>query len=168
MVKTGAGGTRTLTVDASGQFRFSVPGVKRKITVRCSFKGNGSHLPANAVTKTIKPHALLTRPTISKAPNPSGYIVPIGDYICNGYLKPHHAAGSSPVTVNVYWKNWRTGSWEKKQSIRPKVTDYRTYSAWSVKLTRMIPKPGYLGWKVQAVHGDKDHATTRSPFSAVK
>jgi TolB protein len=166
VIKTGAGGTRTFIVSDSG-FGFSVPRVQRKITVRCSFKGDATRLPANPVVLTVKPKALLTRPSFTKAPYAAGQFPVFGQYVVKGYLKPHHAAGSRAVTIKVYGKSSSSGSWVLKKSVAAKVRDYRTYSAYNVIVNVGLPI-GFSAWKVQAVHSDADHAQTLSPFSAVR
>ncbi len=162
--KTGFGGTKRLTTDSLGNFAVSFPNVQRKIGVKFSFGGNAAHLAATPVSLTIKPEALLTRPSLARIRESNGILS--WDYRCTGYLKPHHASGSGAVKLRVYAWDWRDSSWVLRSSVTARLHDYGTYSAYQANVS--LPNTlNYHKWKVQAVHSDADHAKTLSSFSRV-
>jgi hypothetical protein len=169
---SGSGGTRTVEVvpvnATTGRYAVTLSHVVRKVSLRALFNDPG-YLPDNAGPATVKPKALLTRPSLTALPRGFNDIT-ARDAVVAGYLKPRHAAGTSAVKVEI----WRYAldpmngpAWTLVKTVRAKVADYAGYSRYRVKvrLTTIVASAKY---KVRAVHADGDHATTVSSFSAVR
>ena len=71
-VVSGTGGTRKVEVvpvdEGFGRFVVTLRHVVRKVSLRASFTGTARYLPDRAGTVTVKPKALLTRPSFAKLP----------------------------------------------------------------------------------------------------
>lgn len=174
---SGTGGTRKVAVvpvdETTGRFSVTLRNVVRKVSLRALFNDPG-YLPDKAGPVTVKPKALLTRPSFTVLPRPPG-IYPLGgprDVVVSGYLKPRHRAGSRAVKIEC-WQyvvsliSGGSSHWELKKTVRAKVTDFSGYSAYRVQLTLTSGFPS-TKWKVRAIHEDADHAKTISSFSAVR
>lgn len=169
---SGSGGTRTVEVvpvDATtGRFSVSLSHVVRKVSLRALFDEAG-YLPDKAGPVTVKPKALLTRPSLSALPRGMDDIT-ARDAVITGYLKPRHPAGTSAVKVEI-WRYaldpMRGLTWTRVKTVSAKVADYAGYSRYQVKV-RLATIVATAKYKVRALHADADHAATVSSFSAVR
>ncbi len=173
----GMGGTRKVAVvpvdGTSGRFSVTLRNVVRKVSLRALFN-DPAFLPDKAGPVSVKPRALLPRPSFTVVPRPPG-IYPLGgprDVVVSGYLKPRHRAGTWAVTIQC----WRyevsptlstPSHWELKKTVRVTVKDYEGYSAYRVQLT-LRSDFWSTKWRVRAIHEDADHARTVSSYSAVR
>lgn len=83
-------------------------------------------------------------------------------FTASGYLKPRHRAGTYAVTLKFY--RYESGKWRLKKTVRAKVSNYSSYSRYSVRTSlRSTGK-----WRVQAQHGDADHVTTYSGWRSIR
>lgn len=163
--------TRSVTVQDIGNplgGSISVPftHVVRKVTFHVLYRGDADNLPALSNTVTIKPRALLTRPTAVRVVEPSSSPYPIilpssADFIVKGFLKPHHRAGSLLVTISVY-KYSLVKNWYLLKRVKARLSNYGTYSQY-----RAVIHLSNGSYKFQARHSDADHALTYSPVSAI-
>ena len=172
---SGSGGTRKVDVVPSsetvGRFAVTLRHVVRKVTLRALFRGSAAYLPDNAAPVSVKPTALLPRPSFTLLPMPSG-IVPYGsrDCVVSGYLKPHHRAGTTAVKIQcwVYVSLVPQGEepyWKLDKTVGVRIKDSGSYSSYRAKI-HLDGRIGRSKWKVRVVHADADHAKTVSSYSA--
>jgi len=181
VVVSGTGGTRKVQVVPSvdptsgsfrGSFRVTLRHVVRKVTLRALFN-DPHHLPDSAGPVSVKPKALLTRPSFTVLPRKSR-LAPISprDTVVTGYLKPRHASGSKAVTIQC----WRYVSlvkpgedpyWELARTVRAAVSNYSSYSRYRARISLAFSL-NTVRWKVRVVHSDADRARSESSFSAVR
>ena len=172
---SGQGSTRKVDVvpnsEDFGTFHVTLRHVRRKVTLRASFPGTARYLAATPDSTSVKPKALLTRPSFTKVPAEEPFLIGAADFAATGYLRPHHRAGSRAVTLQVWVyrtvvKPGETPHWELDKTVTPTIKDHEGYSSYQVKVH--LAGWGPTRWKVRALHADADHAKTVSSFSAVR
>jgi len=167
---TGYGAERTVSARRTGvgvgTYTLPMYKVRRKLTLRVWYPGNGSHLPAWGGTVRVTPRAVLSRPDLKRTParreGAYGVILDRDRCTISGTIRPRHAAGSHPVTLNIYRINkYMIGDWKLYKTLRPAVKNAGAVSSYRVRLDLSA----WWTWKVQVVHQDAGHARTISAFS---
>lgn len=101
---------------------------------------------------TVLPAATVTRPHAPLSPR-HGRLFTVW-----GYLKPQHAAGTQ--TVKLYCSRRVSGVWKLRKTMRATVSDYSTYSKYSVRLS--LPSAGR--WRIRGYYADADHRASWSTW----
>jgi len=104
---------------------------------------------------TVLPLATVTRPQTPLTPR-HGRMFTVW-----GYLKPRHAAGTQ--AVKLYCSRRVNGTWKLRKTVRATVSDYSTYSKYSVRLS--LPSAGR--WRIRGYHADADHRASWSTWRYV-
>lgn len=142
----------TVSTDASGtavQLSGALYAVQR---YRARFAGSPTLAASMSSEVEVKPKAYLSTPNAPKTAKRSK------SFTVKGYLKPRHAAKT--YRVRIYgWKKNAFGSWVKYDYVSAKITNYKTYSKYSVKL-KLTSKGS---WRLRAyVVADGEHSAAWS------
>jgi beta propeller repeat protein len=149
-------GATTLTT-TGGAFSLVTPSLTTARWIRVRFYGSSDYLPALSSKVLVWPRVYLTTPVAPATVNRGTY------FTTSGYLKPHHASGTSPVKLQFFRAELQaegTYVWTLRKTVSALASDYSTYSRY-----RALTSLPYAGkWMVRAWHpGDALNAKTFSP-----
>jgi beta propeller repeat protein len=153
--------------DAYGEYSLDVTKIKAKTSFRMVYHGDATHLPAVSEAKTVKAKAWVSTPAI---PREFSYQKTV---TVSCFLKPRHAAGSSPVKF-LFSRYYRADGefapdWHVWKTVKGKAANYSTYTRCTARVS--LPKPPATNpvgekWRVVATHADSSHASSVSAYRA--
>jgi hypothetical protein len=103
--------------------------------------------------------SLVTLPAaVLPVPTTTGALRRGRSFVISGELRPRHATGTQAVTLFFY--QYRSHRWVLGKTVKVRVTDYASYSRYSVSTS--LPRSGT--WRVRASHSDVSHRASYSGY----
>lgn len=129
----------TFPASADGSYAYDVvPEVTTSYRLR--FEGAGPYGPSTTAAVTINPGAWVSKPSAPLR------LYKGHKFMCSGFLRPHHTAGSRSVRIQCQRRI--NGTWVLKKTVAPLNHDYSTYTKFSARFS--LPTAGR--WRLRTLH----------------